>query len=59
MKSELMLIKRVFKIEIDKWNYGMPFNAFNGLDISLPHKPITRRLISNELWVLISNAENK
>ena len=31
IKSELRLIKRVFKIAIDKWNYGIPFNAFNGL----------------------------
>ena len=54
-----MLIKRVFKIAIDKWNYGIPFNAFNGLES--PH--LTNQelddLLSNELSTLISNAENK
>ena len=59
IKSELMLIKRVFNIAIDKWNYGIPFNAFNGLDIPSPHKPRTRRLVSNELSVLISYAEKQ
>ena len=59
IKSELMLIKRVFKIATDKWNYGIPFNAFNGLDIPSPHKPRTRRLVSNELSVLISYAEKQ
>ena len=59
IKSELMLIKRVFKIAIDKWNYGIPFNVFNGLDIPSPHKPRTRRLVSNELSDLISNAEKQ
>ena len=35
VKSELMLIKRVFKVAINKWIYGIQFNAFNGLDIPL------------------------
>ena len=59
IKSELMLIKRIVKIATDKWNYGIPFNAFNGLDIPSPHKPRTRRLVSNELSVLISYAEKQ
>ena len=59
VKSELMLIKRVFKVAINKWNYGIPINAFNGLDIPLPHKPRTRRLLSNELSTLISYAEKQ
>ena len=59
VKSELMLIKRVFKVAIDNWNYGIPFNAFNGLDITTPHKPRTRRLIFNELSVLVYNAEKQ
>ena len=59
IKSELMLIKRVFKIAIDKWNYGIPFNAFNGLDIPSPHKPRTRRLHSYELSTLIFHAEKQ
>ena len=59
VKSELMLIKRVFKVAINKWNYGIPFNAFHGLDIPSPHKPRTRRLLSNELSILISNAKKQ
>ena len=59
IRSELMLIQRVFKIAIDKWDYGIPFNAFNRLDIPSPHKPRTRRLVSNELSDLISNAEKQ
>ena len=54
-----MLIKRVFKVAINKWNYGIPINAFNGLDIPSPHKPRTRRLLSNELSTLISYAEKQ
>jgi integrase len=59
VKSELMLIKRVFKIAIDKWNYGIPFIAFNGLDIPSPHKPRTRRAYQEELTSLISHAEKQ
>ena len=59
IKSELMLIKRIVKIATDKWNYGIPFNAFHGLDIPSPHKPRTRRLLSNELSILISNAKKQ
>ncbi len=54
-----MLIKRVFKIAIVNRNYGIPFNAFKGLDITSPHKPRTRRLISNELSVLVYNSEKQ
>ena len=59
VKSEFMLIKRVFKVAINKWNYGITFNAFHGLDIPSLHKPRTRRLISNELSTLICNADKQ
>ena len=59
VKSELMLIKKKIKIVIDKWNYGIPFNIFNGLDIPSPHKPRTRRASQEELTSLISHAEKQ
>jgi integrase len=59
VKSELMLIKRIFKIAIDKWNYGIPFDAFSGLEIPSPHKPRTRRASKEELTTLIFNAEKQ
>ena len=59
VKSELMLIKRVFKIAIDKWNYGIPSDAFNGLDMPATHKPRTRRASQAELTTLIFHAERQ
>ena len=59
IKSELMLIKRIFKIAIDQWSYGIPFDAFNGLEIPSPHKPRTRRASKEELSILISYAEKQ
>ena len=59
VKSELMLVKRIFKVATDKWNYGIPFDAFHGVELPSPHKSRTRRLLSNELSVLISNAEKQ
>ena len=35
IKSELMLIKRIVKIVTDKCNYGIPFNAFYGIELPL------------------------
>ena len=59
IKSELMLIKRIFKIAIDQWSYGIPFDAFNGLEIPSPHKPRTRRASKEELSTLIFHAEKQ
>jgi hypothetical protein len=39
VKSALMLIKRIFKIAIDQWSYGISFDAFNRLETPSPHKP--------------------
>jgi len=41
IKSKLMLIKRIFKITIDKWNYRIPLDAYSGLEILSPPKPRT------------------
>ena len=59
IKSELMLIKRVFKIAIDKWNYGIPFDAFSGHEIPSSHKPRNRRASKEKSTTLIFNTEKK
>lgn len=42
VKSELMLIKRIFKIAIDKWNYGMPL-------VDMKFLPLTNQEIEEHL----------
>ena len=59
IKSELMLIKRIVKIATDKWNYGIPFNAFYGIELPSPHKPRNRRATQEELSILISHANKQ
>ena len=54
-----MLIKRIVKIATDKWNYGIPFNAFYGIELPSPHKPRTRRASQEELSILISYANKQ
>ena len=59
IKSELMLIKRIVKIANDKWNYGIPFNAFYGIELPSPHKPRNRRATQEELSILIAHANKQ
>ena len=59
IKSELMLIKRIVKIATDKWNYGIPFNAFYGIELPSPHKPRNRRATQEELSILIAHANKQ
>jgi len=59
IKSELMLIKRIVKIATDKWNYGIPFNAFCGIELPSSHKPRTRRATQEELFILIAHAKKQ
>ena len=59
IKSELMLIKRIVKIATDKWNYGIPFNAFYGIELPSPHKPRKRRATQDELSILIAHANKQ
>ena len=59
IKSELMLIKRIVKIATDKWNYGIPFNAFYGIELPSSHKPRTRRATQEELFILIAHAKKQ
>jgi|TARA_B110000261_G_scaffold20317_1_gene20542 integrase len=59
VKSELMLIKRIFKIAIDKWNYGIPFDAFSGHEIPSSHKPRNRRASKEKSTTLIFNTEKQ
>ena len=59
IKSELMLIKRIVKIATDKWNYGIPFNAFYGMELPSPHKPRNRRATQEELSILIAHANKQ
>ena len=59
IKSELMLVKRIFRIASDRWNYGIPFDAFHGIELPLPHKPRTRRASQEELSILISYANKQ
>ena len=59
IKSELMLIKRIVKIATDKWNYGIPFNAFYGIELPSPHKPRNRRATKEELSILIAHANKQ
>ena len=59
IKSELMLIKRIVKIATYKWNYGIPFNAFYGIELPSPHKPRNRRETQEELSILISHANKQ
>ena len=59
IKSELMLVKRIFRIASDRWNYGIPFDAFHGIELPSPHKPRTRRASQEELSILISYANKQ
>ena len=59
IKSELMLIKRIVKIATDKWNYGIPFDAFYGIELPSPHKPRNRRATQEELSILIAHANKQ
>lgn len=54
-----MLIKRIVKIATDKWNYGIPFNAFYGIELPSPHKPRNRRATKEELSILIAHANKQ
>ena len=59
IKSELMLIKRIVKIATNKWDYGIPFNAFYGIELPSPHKPRNRRATQEELSILIAHANKQ
>ena len=59
IKSELMLVKRIFRIASDRWNYGIPFDAFHGIELPSTHKPRTRRASQEELSILISYANKQ
>ena len=59
IKSELMLIKRIFKVASNRWNYGIPFNAFHGIEFPSTHKPRTRRVSEEELSILIYYAKKQ
>ena len=54
-----MLIKRIFKIAIDKWNYGIPFDAFSGHEIPSSHKPRNQRASKEKSTTLIFNTEKQ
>ena len=59
VKAELTLIQRVFKTAIKEWGYGILVNPVTNIELPKSAKPRTRRLISNELSVLISNAKKQ
>jgi len=59
IKSELMLVKRIFRVASDRWNYGIPFDAFHGIELPSTHKPRTRRALQEELSTLISNTDKQ
>ncbi len=59
VKAELTLIQRVFKTAIKKWGYGILVNPVANIELPKSSKPRTRRLLSNELSVIISNAEKQ
>ncbi|MDC1260896.1 site-specific integrase [Pseudomonadota bacterium] len=56
VKAELTLIQRVYKTAIKEWGYGILVNPVANIELPKSSKPRTRRLLSNELSVLISNA---
>ena len=59
VKAELTLIQRVFKTAIKEWGYGILVNPVANIELPVSSKPRTRRLVSNELSVLITNAEKQ
>ena len=59
VKAELTLIRRVFKTAIKEWGYGILLNPVANIELPKSAKPRTRRLISNELSTLISNADKQ
>ncbi len=59
VKAELTLIQRVFKSAIKEWGYGILLNPVANIELPKSSKPRNRRLVSNELSDLISNAEKQ
>ena len=59
VKAELTLIQRVFKTAIRKWGYGILVNPVANIELPESAKPRKRRLLSNELSILISNADKQ
>ena len=59
VKAELTLIQRVFKTAIKEWGYGILVNPVANIELPKSAKPRTRRLLSNELSVLILMQKNK
>ena len=57
VKAKLNLIQRIFKIAIKEWGYGILLNPVSNIELPKSTKPRTRRLLSNELSILISNAK--
>ena len=42
--ADLMLFKRVFKVAINQWSFGLPINPVQHIVLPAPHKPRKRRL---------------
>ena len=58
-KTDLMLIKRVLKVSVTKWGYGIPNNPINDIELPQSSKPRTRRLIDDEFATLMKNASSQ
>ena len=57
VRSDLMLIKRVIKTSISQWGYGLPNNPLESIVMPSPHKPRTRRVLNEELELLLQYAK--
>ena len=56
VKSDLMLIKRVFKTAILKWEYGLPINPIDQISLPPSHNSRNRRIEKEELDLLLHHA---